>query len=101
MLENENQKGTLLFIEFTGKVKSLLEGQASDKGYSQGGADGRNELYEFIQKHVGANPHAHALGEVIYKVVRFAARGNPEDLEKAAAWLFLIRRHLGDNDGNP
>ena len=91
----------MLFIEFAGKIRSLLDAQASEKGYSGEGADGPNELYEFVRKHIGGNPHAHALGEIIYKVIRFAARGNPEDLEKAAAWLFLIRRDLADNDGNP
>ena len=52
--------------------------------------NGRNALYEFVRDHVGQSPHAHALGEIIYKAVRFARKGNIEDVQKIAAWAFLV-----------
>ena len=81
------------FDSFTGNMKSILDAKSYSKGYCDAGADGKNELYEFIEKHVGAMPHAHALGEIIYKVVRYARKQDPEDLEKIAAWAYLIYKH--------
>lgn len=81
------------FDEFAGRTRGLLEGKAANKGYAADGADGPNPLYEFIRDHLGASPHAHALGEIVYKAVRFAHTHNPEDVQKIASWAFLILKH--------
>lgn len=73
---------------FVAKVAESLNGKASSKGYSSGGADGPNPVNEFMQVYFPG----HALGEIIYKVIRYQKRGNLEDLEKAAAWLYLTWR---------
>lgn len=72
-------------------MQSLLNGTAAVKGYSAMGPDGPNELYSFIQSMSGG--HQHALGEIVYKARRFAAKGNEEDVLKIAAWAFLIYKH--------
>lgn len=71
-------------------VRSLLEPTAQGKGYNTTGVDGQNELYAFVQ---GVAGEGHALGEIIYKVKRYAAKGNLEDVLKIAAWAFLIAKH--------
>lgn len=76
------------FKEFTAEVKALLEGNAGDKGYNTNGADGDNELYEFVQGISGSD--AHALGEIVYKAVRFSKKRERKDLAKIAAWAFLV-----------
>jgi hypothetical protein len=78
------------FEEFVGEVAKLLEPTAQGKGYSTTGIDGHNPLYEFIQSFAG---DGHALGEIVYKVKRYAAKGNPEDIVKVAAWAFLVWKH--------
>lgn len=79
------------FQEFITSVEQLLGGTASGKGYSASGPDGPNQLYEFIQAMSGG--HQHALGEIVYKARRFAAKGNEEDVLKIAAWAFLVWKH--------
>jgi hypothetical protein len=79
------------YAEFSARVKELLEPTAQSKGYNTTGVDGQNQLYEFVQDTVGGP--GHAIGEAIYKVKRYAAKRNPEDLEKLAAWAFLIWKH--------
>jgi len=37
--------------------------------------------------------HAHALGEIVYKARRYAAKRNVEDVLKIAAWAYLIWKH--------
>jgi hypothetical protein len=79
------------FKDFTAEVEKLLDGTAAGKGYSATGVDGPNQLYEFVQAMSGG--HQHALGEIVYKARRFGAKGNEEDIVKAAAWAFLVWKH--------
>jgi hypothetical protein len=79
------------FAAFMAQVCELLEGTASGKGYNASGADGVNELYAFVQTMNGNE--GHALGEIVYKARRFAAKGNIEDIVKAAAWAYLVYKH--------
>ena len=79
------------FAEFESGVKALLEPTAQSKGYNTTGLDGENQLYEFVADTVGGP--GHAIGEAIYKVKRYAAKRNPEDLLKLAAWAFLMWKH--------
>ena len=72
-------------------VHARLAGDALSKGYNRTGPDGDNELYSFIQNTVSGD--GHPIGEVIYKMRRYASKRDPVDLEKAAAWCFLIWRH--------
>ena len=83
------------FEVFAAEVEQLLGGTAGGKGYSDKGPDGPNQLYEFV--HSATGDHGHAAGEIIYKVVRYMRKRNPEDLLKAAAWAFLIWRHHESN----
>ena len=82
--------GDKTYSEFVRQVADLLEPTASGKGYNTTGIDGQNQLYEFVQTFAGDK---HALGEIIYKVKRYAAKGNAEDILKVAAWAFLVWRH--------
>lgn len=84
------------FQQFTQEVEKLLNGTAAGKGYNPTGPDGENQLYEFVQRVSGG--HQHAQGEIIYKIQRFAAKGNMEDVLKAAAWCFLIYKHADKTD---
>jgi len=83
-----------VFDTFSAEVRALLDHTAVEKSYSSLGPDGPNELYDFIHGMVGG--HGHALGEIVYKAKRFAAKGNREDLLKIAAWAFLIWRFSRD-----
>lgn len=82
------------FQDFTAEVEKLLGGTAAGKGYNASGPDSENRLYEFVQRLSGG--HQHAQGEIIYKIQRYAAKGNIEDVLKAAAWCFLIYKHATD-----
>ena len=73
------------FDEFTAALDGILGGTAEGKGYNAGGPNGANELSDFVEQHCPG----HALGEVIYKAVRFQRKRNPEDLLKIAAWAYL------------
>lgn len=79
------------FRQFITEVEALLNSTASGKGYNQTGANGPNVLYAFV-KHMSGG-HQHAMGEIIYKITRYAAKGNIEDILKVAAWAFLIYKH--------
>lgn len=79
------------FGEFTAQMRAILEPTAAGKGYNTTGVDGDNQLYEFVADTVGGP--GHAIGEAIYKVKRYAAKGNPEDLIKLASWAFLMWKH--------
>ncbi len=83
----------MTFDEFTAQVRGLLEPTAKGKGYNTTGVDGENQLYAFVQDVAG---DGHAMGEIIYKVKRYAAKGNPEDMLKVAAWAFLVLKHRKD-----
>ncbi len=76
------------FTSFCEAVRALLDESAADKGYHRAGLAGPNPLYAFVAETAGGP--GHALGEIIYKVRRYAARRNPEDLVKVAAWAYLV-----------
>ena len=71
------------FSQFVAGVGGLLNGKAEAKGYATNGS-GR-ALLDFVAEHAPG----HAIGEIIYKVVRWQRKGNAEDLLKVAAWAFL------------
>ena len=81
----------MTFDQFAAGVRGLLDGTAAGKNYNQNGADGENKLFDFVFD--TTDDYGHALGEIIYKARRFAAKGNDEDLLKAAAWAFLVLQH--------
>lgn len=81
----------MTFAEFMAEVEKLLNGTAAGKGYNASGPDSQNALYEFVREMAGGDHHA--CGEIIYKIKRFEAKGNLEDIYKAAAWCFLIAKH--------
>lgn len=76
------------FDEFVRAVRSLLDENASAKGYNQTGTDGPNQLFDFVAAHAPG----HAAGEIIYKIVRYQGRHDQTDLLKVAAWAFLMWR---------
>ncbi len=79
----------LTFNEFVTKVREKCDGAAREKGYNMDGVEGRtNELYSFIQNI--SNSDSHAIGEIIYKAVRYSKKGDKDDLVKIAAWAFLV-----------
>ena len=79
--------------EFLKELNHLLEKVAKDKGYNDHGTKGDNKLYEFIHDQLGSGSHVHALGEIVYKAVRYNSKKNPEDLVKIAAWALLVWQH--------
>lgn len=79
------------FQQFCDSVGGLLNGTADGKGYNRTGADGPNDLYAFIAEMNGNA--GHAAGEIVYKVRRYMAKGNPEDIMKVAAWAYLVWKH--------
>jgi hypothetical protein len=74
---------TNLRDDFIKGVKFLLENKATEKGYL---APVGNILMDFMNKEFPD----HALGEIVYKAVRYKSKKNPEDLLKIAAWACLI-----------
>ena len=82
------------FESFVAQMRAILEPTAAGKGYNTTGVDGDNSLYEFVAETVGGQ--GHAIGEAIYKIKRYAAKGNPEDLVKLASWAFLMFKHHED-----
>ena len=46
---------TAPFSEFVRQVEGLLDGTASGKGYNKTGADGPNELYDFVRSIAGGD----------------------------------------------
>lgn len=78
------------YNEFSADVRTLLEGTAQGKGYNATGVDGPNQLYDFVETLTGGP--GHALGEIVYKAKRYAAKRDPVDLLKIAAWAFLAYR---------
>ena len=86
----EVERSTLAppFASFCEAVRELLDETAADKGYQRTGLTGPNPMYACVAETVGGP--GHALGEIVYKVRRYAARGNPEDLLKVAAWACRV-----------
>ena len=87
-------KESRTFDAFVAQMRAILEPTAAGKGYNTTGVDGDNSLYEFVAETVGGQ--GHAIGEAIYKIKRYAAKGNPEDLVKLASWAFLMFKHHED-----
>jgi len=75
-----------LLDEFFAEVRKLVDSKARDKGYNESGANGNNPLLDFTEQFFPG----HAGGEIVYKLVRYQAKGNLEDLFKAAAWSYLL-----------
>src|SRR3972149_6139271 len=72
------------FAEFSDRVYEILTKVASNKGYAL--RDKGEALFKFVEDEFGG----HALGEVVYKAVRFNHKKEPEDLVKIAAWAYLV-----------
>lgn len=70
-------------------IREKIAGKAGEKGYARNGGDG-TPLYDFVSTHVADGGDAHALGEIIYKAVRYSAKHDLEDVLKIAAWAFLV-----------
>jgi len=79
------------FQDFSGAVLASLSDTAAGKGYNATGVDGENRVYAII--HAATGGHGHALGEIVYKALRYARKRDPMDLVKIAAWAFLIYKH--------
>ena len=71
-----------------GLFEKRFRGDAAAKGYNQTGLTGPNPMYAFVAETAGGP--GHALGEIIYKTRRYAARRDSEDLVKIAAWAYLV-----------
>lgn len=84
------ERGT--FEWFMEHVQNLCERDAKLKGYNRTGIEGKNELLEFINGSIAPN-HGHALGEMVYKTIRYTNKRNKEDLIKIAAWAYLLWKH--------
>lgn len=65
------------------QVREILESKAKDKGYL---SPVGNVLMDFMNYEFPD----HALGEIIYKVVRYNSKKDPVDLIKIAAWACLV-----------
>jgi hypothetical protein len=74
--------------EFQAEVIKALNGKAEEKGYSEGGDSGGRPMLDAVATIVGESTHP--IGEILYKLARWKAKGNPEDLVKVAAWAFLL-----------
>jgi hypothetical protein len=82
------------YDEFCQQVEGLLSVTAQGKGYNATGVDGQNAVYEFIYTTTG--DHGHAIGEIMYKAIRYMRKRDPQDLLKIAAWAYLIFKHHRD-----
>lgn len=71
-------------VEFYKEISKVLGGTARAKGYLAENLE--NPLMDFMSK---TFPD-HALGEIIYKSVRYKSKKDPLDLIKIAAWARLI-----------
>jgi len=71
-------------VEFYEEISKVLGGTALSKGYLSENLE--NPLMDFMSK---TFPD-HALGEIIYKAVRYKSKMDPVDLIKIAAWARLI-----------
>lgn len=85
----EKIKETKAFNKFVAEIKDMLEPSATEKGYNSLGTE-KNELYQFVQGL--SHSDSHAIGEIIYKCVRYTNKGDKRDLLKIAAWAYLIWR---------
>ena len=83
----------LSWNNFMKLVSDKVGDQAHDKGYRIGDADTGEDLLK-------VTGDDHAIGEIIYKAVRFRAKKNQDDLVKIAAWAFLLWRKNKPLDGD-
>lgn len=72
---------------FNAEVDAILAHKGRSKGYD----GGKGQLWQLCRE------LPHPLGEIIYKVVRYARQGNPEDLVKIAGWARLIWEDMEAN----
>jgi hypothetical protein len=77
------------FASFVGEIQSLFE-KSVNKGYGPMQPDSPNQLYEFMQAFFSDD---HALGEIVYKAIRYKNKRNPDDLVKIAGWAWLVFMH--------
>jgi hypothetical protein len=77
------------FESFVGEIRELF-GKSVNKGYGPMQPDSPNQLYEFMQQFFSDD---HALGEIVYKAIRYKNKRNPEDLVKIAGWAWLVFMH--------
>lgn len=77
------------FDAFIGEIKNLF-GKSERKGYGPRTPDSPNPLYEFMRTFFSDD---HALGEIVYKAIRFKNKRDPEDLVKIAGWAWLVFMH--------
>lgn len=71
--------------DFQSAVRGVLD---------RGGIKGYNDALRHICRNL-----PHALGEIIYKAVRYHHKRDPEDLVKIAAWAELVWREHVDRRG--
>lgn len=84
----EAEKFSRCLEEFQAEINKALNGKAEDKGYSAGGDSGGRPMLDAVALIAGEGTHP--IGEILYKVARWKAKRNPEDLVKVAAWAFLL-----------
>jgi len=82
-------EGYPAFDSFVGEIKQLF-GKSVSKGYGPMQPDDPNMLYAFMQEFFSDD---HALGEIVYKAIRYKNKRNPEDLVKIAGWAWLVFMH--------
>ena len=80
------------FEAFVSLIQDAVDKGAKEKGYNRTGVEGKNEMFQFLNGTVAPND-SHALGEIIYKAVRYSNKHDKTDLVKIAAWAFLIWKH--------
>lgn len=78
------------FDRFIELVRDSVEAQAAKKGYSDGGADGPNQLLAITQI-MGIN-RQHAIAEIVYKCVEFLKNPREVLLIKISGWSFILWR---------
>jgi len=71
--------------DFYREVNKVLGGVAKEKGYLD-----PNSLENPLMDFMNTTFPDHALGEIIYKAVRYKSKKDPLDLIKIAAWSKLI-----------
>ena len=67
------------FNEFVSKMVKKIGTEAGLKGYD-------DSLTDFMKRHF----NDHAIGEIVYKSVRYATQKQEEDILKIAAWAYII-----------
>lgn len=83
------------FESFIGEIRQIF-GKSVSKGYGPMQPDDPNPLYDFMLTFFSND---HALGEIIYKAIRYRNKRNPEDLIKIAAWAWLVWMHHWKQEG--